>query len=77
MYWMANRRLMTEEVINRGFVELYKDTYFRDGIYITMHENGFSYLASGIMQLWVEYRRMLGINNDNIVLENGRLILPA
>lgn len=77
MYWMANRRLMTEEVINRGFVELYKDTYFRDGIYITMQEDGFTYLASGIMQLWVEYRRMLGINNDNIVLENGRLILPA
>lgn len=77
MYWMANRKLITEELINRGFIELEKDTYYREGIYISVHENGFSYLASGIMQLFVAYREMLGVNNNSIVLNNGRIALPA
>ena len=77
MYWLSNRSLITEELLNRGFIELYKDTFFRDGIYISLFENGFKYLLQGSIDVWVNYRDMLGINTDNIVLNTGRLALPA
>lgn len=77
MYWLSNRRLITEELMDRGFMELYKDTYFRDGIYITLFENGFNYLLQGVVDVHVNYRDMLGINTESIVLNAGRLALPA
>lgn len=77
MYWLSNRSLITEELINRGFMELYKDTFFRDGIYISLFENGFNYLLKGAIEVWVNYRDMLGVNSESIVLNTGRLALPA
>lgn len=77
MYWLSNRRLITEELLNRGFIELYKDTYYRDGIYISIYENGFNYLAYGKLEIYVSYSEMLGVNTENIVLSKGRLALPA
>lgn len=78
MYWTANRMLLVDELVKRGYTQEDTNDFLKDGLRIVICEECFVYYPKGgTMILAFGYRDMLGINNDGIVVSTRRVALPA